>query len=601
MRADALLPDYRQRGGPGARHAAGERKRGAPGALEGINITPHIHALIVKGLEESYLVRDGPPFTRAWTSTLGKYFNVGGRYDDTVWIPQLPEPGEAPTESQAHYHFALVHDRDEVARIRMGARRYRAGARGLDGDTSRRLALGPGSLAEIDATVGDVMLVKEDDRWALAGRVTIYKLIDVYSRLIMAIHVTFENNSALAVGMLLLNAVSDKQEYCKLYGVTITPEQWSCRGLPQRMLGDGELKTFQADAFVETDSILDALGTTPAYAGQDKPVVESSHRSTNDALLHRLQGSIKPRAPGDRDPALDACHTYSSLVTLLIRQVLTHNQSARLSDDHLLAHGLYESGVPPHPNEVWRYGLEHHIGGLTQRSPDEIRLRTLPRGQAVSTEDGIRFSRTGQHPLLYTCELAISERWAAKARQFGAWEILVRYHPHRADRIFLLLEDGRPPVEDGRPPIACELKNTYLRFAALSWFEIEAEQTARAEDRARDRTREQQAKVGLIAHTDAVERRVVAERAEAGPAPSLRARRQELGANRAAERERLRPANSWLPGDERVNPEEMMEEVDAAEVETASPPRYIRPAADDDLFDEAIAHARRAALGKGEP
>lgn len=70
-------------------------------------------------------------------------------------------------------------------------------------------------MVEIDACEADVSLVSELDPDQAIGRPIVYFMIDVYSRIILAVSVAFDNNSILGITNLFLNLADDKQEYCK--------------------------------------------------------------------------------------------------------------------------------------------------------------------------------------------------------------------------------------------------------------------------------------------------------------------------------------------------------------------------------------------------
>ena len=49
-----------------------------------------------------------------------------------------------------------------------------------------------------------------------------YVMLDLYTRLIVAVSIGFDNNSVLGFTNCLMNLADDKVEYCKKYGLTIT-------------------------------------------------------------------------------------------------------------------------------------------------------------------------------------------------------------------------------------------------------------------------------------------------------------------------------------------------------------------------------------------
>lgn len=76
----------------------------------------------------------------------------------------------------------------------------------------------PLSVVQIDHTEADIILVDEVHRRPV-GRPWITLAIDVYSRIVAGIYVTFEKPAAISVGMCLAHAICPKREYLAELGV----------------------------------------------------------------------------------------------------------------------------------------------------------------------------------------------------------------------------------------------------------------------------------------------------------------------------------------------------------------------------------------------
>ena len=77
-----------------------------------------------------------------------------------------------------------------------------------------------------------------------------YFMIDVYSRIILAVSVAFDNNSILGITNLFLNLADDKQEYCKKYGIEFNDKRlWPSGVIPKRIRVDrgSEFKSYEFD------------------------------------------------------------------------------------------------------------------------------------------------------------------------------------------------------------------------------------------------------------------------------------------------------------------------------------------------------------------
>ena len=75
---------------------------------------------------------------------------------------------------------------------------------------STHMAFGPGSVYQIDATIGDLYLVSKLDRSRIIGRPTIYFVIDVFSRLVTGFNVSLENPSWVGAMLALDNANNEQ-------------------------------------------------------------------------------------------------------------------------------------------------------------------------------------------------------------------------------------------------------------------------------------------------------------------------------------------------------------------------------------------------------
>lgn len=77
----------------------------------------------------------------------------------------------------------------------------------------------PLAVVQIDHTPADIILVDEIHRQPI-GRPWLTVAIDVYSRMVVGVHVTFEKPSAASVGLCLSHAICPKREYLAALGVS---------------------------------------------------------------------------------------------------------------------------------------------------------------------------------------------------------------------------------------------------------------------------------------------------------------------------------------------------------------------------------------------
>lgn len=125
--ADALAPWFHDRG-PDGPTSAGEKKRGVPRRYveePGINITPAIRKLMVRGYKRFY-VKEKQPLADAYMSTLRAYFSKGTCEKHGRTIPTLCPTAELPTYEQFRHHSEQYRKNREaqLARERAGSRDF---------------------------------------------------------------------------------------------------------------------------------------------------------------------------------------------------------------------------------------------------------------------------------------------------------------------------------------------------------------------------------------------------------------------------------------------------------------------------------------------
>lgn len=534
---NALLPPYDRCGAPGQPRLNVTRKRGRPShlALErgqptGVNVDQSLLALFRKGIHRFYESGKVQSLRDAYQRTLEHYFNQGYEIQDGVCIPVLPPADELPTFWQFEYWYRKDRDLTRTLVKREGQGRYNREYRPLLGDATG-MAFGPGSVYQIDATVGDIYLVSALDPQRIVGRPVIYLVVDVFSRMVVGLSVTLEGPSWLGAMLALENAATDKTRFCERYGVTLGDGEWPCHHLSEMLVADrGELEGYHGDQVVHALNIV--VSNTAPYRADMKGIVEQCFRLTNLRVLNTLPGAVREQERGAPDYRRDASLTLSQLTTLLIRGVLYHNRHHYMAD-YPLDRAMLWDGVEPCPLDLWHWGIENRTGHLRTLPVETIRLSLLPQDEATVTRQGIRFRK-----LYYTCPTAVEAGWYVQAGQSGRWRVRVSYDPRLVDWLYLWHGSGQ--VE------ACSLvDNAKMRpFRGLDWDTVTAHVTQQKAQQQAAQQRQQQGRAVLNAHRDEVVRQ-----AEAAQPDTEREGKQVRGitANRQQERSRQRQADAVQP------------------------------------------------------
>lgn len=423
MTPNALIPEYRLRGGQKINIS---KPIGRP-PVYGTNVTRHIITKedirnINRAVNQTYNLHEKFTMKNAYTYFLNNFYTD----TDGKLLPSYP------SMSQFRYRALNIIDQ----RKRLGTRKFEKDLRGITG-SSRSEADGPGDKYQIDATVGDIYLVSAFNKNIIIGRPVIYFVTDVFSRMITGFYVGLDGPSWVGAMTALSYAFMDKVKLCEMYGVTISEEQWPCKGLPRQLLVDnGELVSKNSDNIIERLGI--TVQNTAAWRPDLKGIVESRFRLLNISTKMFLPGAVLPdfKERGDKDYRLDAKLDILGFAQMIIYFILNHNQRL-LSHHPQLDDDVLADNVPEIPIELWNWGIRNRSGQLRQMADDRVQIALMHKDYATVTEKGIKFMN-----LYFTCETALQEEWFSAARMHKTWRVPIAYDPRNMDNIYLLSADA---------------------------------------------------------------------------------------------------------------------------------------------------------------
>ncbi|MBN3879590.1 MULTISPECIES: Mu transposase C-terminal domain-containing protein [unclassified Nostoc] len=539
---NALLPLFDKRGGKGKERKNGDIKRGRPSKLSkaielplGVNIDFRIKEKFRRGIKDFYKDQQGITLKDAFQLTLEKHLHIGYEIGENgKLIPVLPPENQQPTFAQFRYWYEKERDITQEKISREGQRQFNLRHRSVLGD-STQMAFGPGSVYQIDSTIGDIYLVSSLDRSRIIGRPVIYFIIDTFSRLITGFSVSLEGPSWLSAMLALENVSANKVVFCQEYGISINEEDWPSHYLPEAILADrGELEGYNADNLVNALNI--KVSNTPPYRADWKGIVERNFRLSNDKMIHWMPGAVyRKRERGERDYRLDAVLDLNQFRQLIIYCVLDHNKNHRM-DWYRMDEFMIQEHVDPYPIELWNWGIRNRGGHLRQMASDIVRLNLLPTDEASVTYQGIYYKG-----LYYTCELALREQWFVRARANGRWKISIAYDIRRLDIIYLRLHD----TQHLEP---CQLINTQNAFQGRDWYEAIDYFALKQQAQEMARPSQQQAKAVFHAQVNSIVAEAKQQTEEALTGQSKRSRTKNIRENRKSERENERETGAWELG-----------------------------------------------------
>ena len=189
----ALLSELEKCGAKGKIRVASETKRGKPhnetyvtGEVFGMNIDDITRGIFKLSLKRYFLKTKQRSLTKSFNMMITEFYT--NKMNDGL---KAKSHNVIPTLNQFKYWYYQQRNivADEIARA--GERKMNLNHRKLNSDSIFE-TLGPGFRYQFDATVADVYLVNRIDRKSVIGRPIVYLVVDVFSRLIVGVHVCLE-------------------------------------------------------------------------------------------------------------------------------------------------------------------------------------------------------------------------------------------------------------------------------------------------------------------------------------------------------------------------------------------------------------------------
>lgn len=253
--------------------------------------------------------------------------------------------------------------------LRKGAKKAKYTLKAMVGHIEAALAL---ETVQIDHTPADVILVSEDNRTIPIGRPWITLAIDVATRMIVGVYITFEPPSAVSVAMCLVNAVLPKEAFVASVGLT---GRWPVSGI-MRCIHLDNGRDFHSEALQRGCS---ELGIDIQY----RPVGSPHYGGMIERLIGTFMGRCRllPGATqsnvvkrGDYDAEAKAVMTLAEFKAFFVNEIVNvyHTKEHRtlgvpplVKWDELLSHQEERCALPP--------GWEHWMLQTTFY-PFEMRL-----------------------------------------------------------------------------------------------------------------------------------------------------------------------------------------------------------------------------------
>jgi hypothetical protein len=257
------------------------------------------------------------------------------------------------------------------------------------------LAVGSGHIYELDATGGQIYIVDSKDPTRVLRKVTIYLLIDRYSRYVVSVYITAKPPSSAGVRQALRIAFTSRRRFQSM-GVDIDDEDWPpgvvCLSMVvdngPDMISKATLKTAVDDLLIDVDIL-------PPYTPDGKAIIERFIKTLKMKMQDKgLAGLYKKvqLSPEEKKTAKDAVllaeYSLRSLYRELIEIVRTYNYEHHSGLEKRQPE-LAAAGVPFTPIAAYKYGLEH-VSGLERPAMSDEDIFQLTLGsEKASIRDGV--------------------------------------------------------------------------------------------------------------------------------------------------------------------------------------------------------------------
>ncbi len=325
---------------------------------------------------------------------------------------ELP-PDKRPTLDQFIYFMKRHTTKEQRMESRLGRREFRNQKRLLVG-TSLNGVTGPASIVEMDACELDVSVIsamkyKKDtedtkDKKAV-GSPVVYFMIDLYSKLILAASISFDNNSILAMTNCLASLVEDKEALLNSLGITLTPTKSGITlsdAMPQNILPKVIRMDHGADFISkQAQRIGQQLNVEVQYAppgtGSMKGSVENSFHKFQGYFMDLMYKKGAKLNDGVTQPNKEAVLTIEDIKFLMYSFILEHNTVQHDVNYHLTP-DMVKCGVGHVPAEVWRYGIQHAENPTYITDRNQFLFSLLTPVSAKLRRDGIKDRKSTRIP-----------------------------------------------------------------------------------------------------------------------------------------------------------------------------------------------------------
>lgn len=335
---------------------------------KGVPLTDEIRTYFDEAIKD-FLIGRAKTKKDAYMTMIEKHFINEEETPTGIRVSVLPD-NLRPTLKQFLNYTRVRVPQEEIDKAKTSAREQRNNKRLLLSDNLQGV-MGPGDLWEVDECEIDLSLVSVENPSVTVGRPIVYVMIDVYTRMIVAYSVAFDNNSVLGITNCFLNLLDDKQELCNRFGIQIGANEWPSKILPLRLRSD-----YGAEYISHAmDTICCKLGVakelvspaTGSLKGQVEQLFHQIHAAQNSLLEGK--GLIEKRY--DSNHHQEAILNIQEFEAVLLTYIVGHNR--KYMEKYPLTKDMRQQNVDPCPIYLWKYGVS--LNGSPRPITNEVMFR----------------------------------------------------------------------------------------------------------------------------------------------------------------------------------------------------------------------------------
>ena len=384
-----------------------------------------------------------------------------------------------PTFNQFRYFYRKRKNTQTYYISRNGLTNYQRNNRPLLGDRIQEYAKAPG-MGMLDSTVCDIYLINEQG--GIIGRPILTACIDAYSSLCCGYSLSWEGGM-YSLRQLMINVVTDKQDLCRKYGITIQQQEWDSSLCPGVLVTDQGTE-YKSANFEQIAELGVKVVNLPVYRPELKGSVEKFFSVIQDLFRPYLKGKglIEPdfQERGAHDYRKDACLTLEQFEKVLIRCIIYYN-SQRIIENFPYTDDMLKNKVSPYANDIFIYGKNLEGTNLVKVNKRQLMLTLLPRTTGKFTRSGLIVNHVRYK----------NPNYAEKYLSGG--NATVAYNPDNSSFVWL--------VDKGN---FIEFELIENRYRSKKFSEIETMQTQKKEIIKSVQENNTQAKINLASHIEAI-------------------------------------------------------------------------------------------------